>query len=707
MSKPLGLMRRGLNVGLNSADLNDRELSLDNGSNSQINPIIQQPGDRRYKTKCVVLSWNIRGLCFGSFRSREKIEIIERICNSYGVDVVFLQETHLSIEDVKWFNSQMSNFVWFHSVGIDDTRGASVGIRKAALRGSKVEIKSRDKVGRWVIVSCVLYGVVMTLASIYVPQYVNKIWTLDDFSDKLKYSGADHCVIGGDFNINFVKDEFEILNKWLGDTKLEIVENAIPTYGGKSIIDYIARNRSFPIPCSDVEVLCGNGLDHSIMVASFKEECDLVRKLPHKRLNPNLCESKVVHEEAVLKIGKFNKDMETPTSYLKRFASATREILESNLKVINNEETRKSLAFVVSCLQVSGPENIIQSAREDPFVLSIVEEFKGFDPLTNKAKRRKWKALVRKKIVEMQKLFGIPVSHLLPKSRKKLFKVFGNSKFPITVNNVRVENLASAESLVGDFWEGVFQSERKFSPDKLATLLKEVPRAQGCENDRIKVDKFKLRKIITKKNNAGCGPDGYPFVLFSSSFDLLEDVWCSAVEGIANGDFVVEEDFGEGLLILAPKAEGNITVSDFRPIAVTNVIYRLIMKYFSIDLRDFLSDIISVNQRALLRGRTIQSAVRHIIDGFYRRIHEDLPTIFVKTDFSKAFNFLNRTAIRCILQWVNTPKYLIRVAEIALANSKAFIPSIHGPIKEINMISGVRQGCPISPLLPSSSQFVG
>jgi ribonuclease HI/exonuclease III len=700
MSEPLRSLREAVNVRVDNV-LHEGEFSPDNITFDEINPIIQQPGERwKGLRKLVLLSWNLRGISFGSTASREKMELIVNCISLYNVDVVFLQETHLNHDDMHWFNSHFGNFCWFHSCGLNGTRGAAVGIRKAILRGHKVDVISRDKVGRWVIVKARIHDSSdCVFSSIYVPQFVNKAWTLQDWSAKLKSVIGVDVVVGGDFNINLEKDEFATLLNVSDTLSLSVVENSIPTFANKSVIDYMLVSKNFPLNVASLDVLAGYSKDHDLILLVLNDGETKRRKLPNTRLSVELCESIIIHDEAMMRVGKFDKEGMCPLKYLNSFSDAIRSIIEENSKVILSDDIRKSLSLVVLCLRVAGPGEVKEIWSEDPFVQSIVEEFKGFDPPSLKSARRKWKALVRKKIREMRRDFGCKTSHLLKRDRRKLKKIFGPGEFHIVHENKKVECPASAEKLVGDFWSNLFSTERMFNPKSLNRLVKLMPTLHLCENERYSANKAKLRKVITKKCSSNAGPDGNPFSLFSSSYDLLEDVWICLVEGLADGAIVPDRMFGDSLLVLANKADGGIGVGDFRPISITNVIYRLVMKYFGRELRNTISPIISINQRALLKGRTIHSAVRHIVDGFYGRIHTGLPTIFLKTDFYKAFDAINRTALKCVLQRINLPTHLRRISNIALENSISYIPSIHGPVRTFDLVTGVRQGCPISPLL--------
>jgi hypothetical protein len=678
---------------------------------SQSNPIIFQPSELNgnsdglsnsnnqcpiKRRKIVVICWNIRGLYFDTIRSKEKMNIILNLVKELKTDIILLQEIHFERDDDGWLKSCNPQFVWFTSGGSGRSQGVAVGIRIKALQGSKVEVCSRDKGGRWIIVKAQIWGSSTIIGSIYVPSFIKEL-TMDSIANSFTGHNADEVIFGGDFNIDSRKEEVTDLLNWGERVNLTLVGNPQLTFGGMSTIDHLFISEDLAKRSLVLDTRVGNGLDHSILTLSISDNEDGKVNFPFPRIDPSACSSPALHNEILLKIGEFQEG-NNPLTYLKEFGRVAADLVINNRRIINNDRDQKVLCVLVSLLGTNGPDEVSKDHCEIPEVKELFELYIKYNPPTAKMKRRKWKALVRQSIRDFRFNHGVKISHLFP-PKIKLRKHFKSTASIADDDGKLIDDRDAAEKHKGEFWKDIFTNERDYDKRALNYLIKDHKKLNRAGEKIYKVNMELLEEIFQSLCDLSPGWDGIPFALFISSFIMLKRVWVILIEGLANGSITADDEFGNTLVALIPKLEGTIYPKDFRPIAITSVIYRLIMKYFAKELSLTIEPIISSPQRALLKGRTISSAVRHVIDLFYSKLHRKEKVILLKTDFYKAFDYVNRAALLHVLEQFELPIHLRRIAAIALSNNRVRILGQSTSPTEFDAITGVRQGCPISPLL--------
>ncbi|KAK1616897.1 hypothetical protein QYE76_022414 [Lolium multiflorum] len=142
------------------------------------------------------------------------------------------------------------------------------------------------------------------------------------------------------------------------------------------------------------------------------------------------------------------------------------------------------------------------------------------------------------------------------------------------------------------------------------------------------------------KTDTAPGPDGFPVAFFKR-------FWTQVKLGILHilNDFVLGRvDIARlnfGILSLIPKVPGADLISQYRPVALINVIFKIISKAYASRLDPVAHRIISSNQTAFIKGRNILDgplALMEIIHDIRVRRHSG---VLLKLDFEKAYDRVN------------------------------------------------------------------
>ena len=163
--------------------------------------------------------------------------------------------------------------------------------------------------------------------------------------------------------------------------------------------------------------------------------------------------------------------------------------------------------------------------------------------------------------------------------------------------------------------------------------------------------------------------------------------------------------FNHGLLFLLPK-KGTLLPSDTRPISVTNADNRLIAKAVVSALEGYLGQVLHRAQQGFLRGRDGGLNIRGINDFYYKALHSATDPTRRRTtayllflDTAKAFDSIKHDFIFASLRRLHMPDWVIHLVR-GLLHEVSVAPFFGGALSVwISIRRGVKQGCPLSPLL--------
>ncbi|XP_020672498.1 uncharacterized protein LOC110092330 [Dendrobium catenatum] len=277
------------------------------------------------------------------------------------------------------------------------------------------------------------------------------------------------------------------------------------------------------------------------------------------------------------------------------------------------------------------------------------------------------------------------------RANRNLIKEISSSRGIITGHhNIAVELI--------EHFKGLFNATNHFRNDSLSILVGNMVPSSFCnslvepftDND-IKV------VVFAGKPDSAPGPDGFSFSFYQQAWHIIGYKLCIAVTHcFATGD--MPKGAKATAITLIPKGSHASSISDFRPISLCNVFYKIMAKLIANRLKPILPLIIHDSQASFIANR--QSMDNIILSNELLKVFKGPQKFFcAKLDIKKAFDSVSRNFLLHRLKLKGFPDKFIDWIKGCISNvhfSICLNDSLEG---FFSSLSGLRQGCPLSPLL--------
>ena len=155
-----------------------------------------------------------------------------------------------------------------------------------------------------------------------------------------------------------------------------------------------------------------------------------------------------------------------------------------------------------------------------------------------------------------------------------------------------------------------------------------------------------------------------------------------------------------GIITLLPREDGSLLeLSDWRPITLLNIDYKIASKAIAKRLEAVLPTIGYTDQTGFIKGRYIGKNIRLINDVMEHTKIENKGGNLTSLDFKKAFDSLEWPLIHKTLEMFNFGDSLMKWVTLFYSNIESAVINNGYATTWFKPSKGVRQGCTLSPYL--------
>jgi hypothetical protein len=274
-----------------------------------------------------------------------------------------------------------------------------------------------------------------------------------------------------------------------------------------------------------------------------------------------------------------------------------------------------------------------------------------------------------------------------------------------TTTGALISHPQALANTMAKFWADI-SAEPQVCSDAMQRVL-DALRASGAQmdprlvtaagNQTISMDEV---TCAVKRMASGRAPgiDGLPVEAYRMHLSATAPILAALYSAIGNTQ-QLPQDFQKGAITFMFKKGERLQPANYRPITLLNTDYKVLARILATRLTPALAPAVSREQCAYIPGRRGGEVVwlLKLLPEFLRLQKKEAAVVF--TDFAKAFDTVSRPFLFAAMKTMGAGDGFTAWARLLLSDTKA-VAVVNGHISQsVTFMAGVRQGCPLSPLL--------
>ena len=205
--------------------------------------------------------------------------------------------------------------------------------------------------------------------------------------------------------------------------------------------------------------------------------------------------------------------------------------------------------------------------------------------------------------------------------------------------------------------------------------------------------------LQSMKRGTAPGPDGFPVEFYLTFWNEIGAAFTAVIRRCFE-DGVFPSSFRDGRIVLIPKGDASpLSPEDWRPITLLNVDYKIFATVIVRRLRALLNTLVGHHQASSVPGREIHSLSFTTRDVIAYTLSRSARGLLVSLDQEKAFDRLEHAYIFNVLTAFGFPRSFVELIRNTYAGIKSTLVLDGWESAAFPITRGVRQGCPLSPVL--------